>query len=414
MNHNEIREDLQQFKTEMLIHRPFFGDILLRLPIVQDDRIPTACTDGRTIRWNRRFFSSLNSAQRHYVLMHEVFHTLLMHPSRIGGRDPEVWNVAADMVVNAMCDGMMRDVNRLGPDRMMERPPAGVFVPIDSGSTVESLYGMILADREKHGKSVSIKKDYRRGVHDRAARIEITPDRDLVPGGAGGRPLTEEEEKLLEEEIARLVRGAASGGRDAFGSYYVPRELLRLTEPKPVPWRRLLREHLTEVLSEDASYATPERKYLHMDMILPGYCLTEEGDLETLWAFVDSSGSSGGEVLNQFLTQLYRIVKEFRCELNICYWDTEVTEVYRKIHSEKQVLECQPHHSGGTDINCVYSWMAQNRVKPDVMLILTDGYFGSVSAENLPRLRPRDTVLAISNDSVNPEYKTIGKVCRLI
>ena len=46
MNHNEIGEDLQRFKAAMLIHRPFFGDILLRLPIVQDDGIATACTDA--------------------------------------------------------------------------------------------------------------------------------------------------------------------------------------------------------------------------------------------------------------------------------------------------------------------------------------------------------------------------------
>ena len=412
MNHNEIGEDLQRFKAAMLIHRPFFGDILLRLPIVQDEGIATACTDGRTIRWNRRFFSSLNSAQRHYVLMHEVFHALLMHPSRIGLRDPEVWNIAADMVVNDICDSMMRDVNRLGPEGAMARPPDGIFVPIDSGSTAESLYGMILADRQKRGGAVSIKKDYRRFAHKSADRIEVVPDRDLQPG-AVGRPLTQEEKKLLEEQIKRLVRNAASGDRSAVGSYYIPRELLRLTETRHIPWRQLLREHLTEALSEDASYATPERKYLHMDMILPGSCLTEDGELEDLWAFVDSSGSIGGEMLNQFLTQLYRIVKEFHCELNICYWDTEVTEVYRKIRSEKQVLECQPHHSGGTDINCVFTWMAQNRVKPNVMLILTDGYFGLVSEENRPRLRPLDTVLVLTEARSLPEYKKIGRVCSL-
>ena len=48
------------------------------------------------------------------------------------------------------------------------------------------------------------------------------------------------------------------------------------------------------------------------------------------------------------------------------------------------------------------------------MLILTDGYFGLVSQETKRLLRPRDTILAISNDSVNDEYKKIGKERRLI
>lgn len=413
MNHREIQEDLQQFKTEMLMYRPFFGDILLRLPIVQDDSIPTACTDGRTIRWSSQFFSSLNSAQRHYVLMHEVLHTLLMHPIRVEGRDPDIWNVAADMVVNSMCDRMAYDVNKLKPEKLMERPPDGIFATITSDCTVESLYGMLKADFEKHGNKATIKKDYRPGNRDRTITVEITLDRDLRPG-VGGRPLSPQEKQLLEQQITALIRSTAAGERSDFGSYFVPRELVSLTQPKPVPWRQMLKEHLTEVTSDDASYATPERKYLHMDLILPGYCLSEEGDLESLWAFVDSSGSISGETLNQFLTQLYRIVKEFHCELNICYWDTQVTDIYKKIRSEKHVLECQPHHSGGTNINCVYRWMEENHVKPDVMLILTDGYFGLVSPENRRLLRPRDTVLCISNDSRNPEYAAIGKVCRLI
>ncbi len=62
----------------------------------------------------------------------------------------------------------------------------------------------------------------------------------------------------------------------------------------------------------------------------------------------------------------------------------------------------------------MYRWLEENKVKPDVMLILTDGYFGLVSQENRRLLRPRDTILAISNDSVNDEYKKIGRVCRLI
>ena len=414
MNHQAIQEDLQRFKTQMLMYRPFFGDILLRLPIVQDDSIPTACTDGRTIRWSSRFFSSLTSAQRHYVLMHEVLHTLLMHPTRMEGHDPEIWNVAADMVVNSMCDKICADVNKLQPEKLMERPPDGIFATITADCTVESLYGMLKADYEKHGNKASIKKDYRPGMHSRATTVEITPDRDLLPGGLGGRPLTAREKQLLEQQISALIRNAAAGDRSDFGSYFIPRELVKLTQPKPVSWRQMLKEHLTEVTSDDASYATPERKYLHMDLILPGYCLTEDGDLESLWAFVDSSGSISGDTLNQFLTQLYRIVKEFHCELNICYWDTQVTDIYKKIRSEKQVLACQPHHSGGTDINCVYRWMEEHRVRPDVTLILTDGYFGSVSAENRRLLRPRDTVLCISNDSQNPEYGKIGRICRLI
>ena len=415
MNSSDIAQDLQHFRMEMLMYRPFFGDILLRLPIIQDDSIRTACTDGWTIRWNSRFLSGMNSAQRHYVLMHEVLHTLLMHPSRMQEHDHEIWNIAADMVVNRMCDNILNDVNRLMPEPLMERPADGIFAALPQDMALEDLYGLIAKDYKKRGGKGIVKKDYRPFARNSASDMAITPDADLMENrGPGGHVLTAEEQKQLEERIKALVRSAGAKDRGAFGSYYIPRELVLLTQPKPVSWRRLLKEHLTEITSDDASYATPERKYLHMDMILPGYCQTQDGDLETLWAFVDSSGSISGEELNQFLTQLYRIVREFHCELNLCYWDTQVTDVYRKIRQEKRVLDCRPRHSGGTDINCVYRWMRDNHVRPDVMLILTDGYFGPIGEDVDPLLRPRDTILVISNDSTDEAYRRIGKICRVI
>ena len=404
-----IEESIHAFKTELLLKRPFYGDILMRIPIVRDDSCATACTDGRSIRWNGRFFAGLNREQRGYVLMHEVFHLLLMHPARRQDRDPEVWNVAADMIVNSMCDALAKDLRKLSGPHLM-RPANGVFVPVDTGDTAEALYGRMTEHcRKSPDRRLVVKNDYRSYRYARAGEISVRPDQDLI----GNAHLSSSEKRELERMIQNLVRSAASVDRGTMGSFYVPNQIIELVRAKPLPWRQLLKEHLSEVISDDTSYATPERKYLHMDLILPGHSLSEEGEPEEVWAFVDSSGSIGQEDLNLFLTQLYRLVREFHCELNVCYWDTQVTDVYRKIRKEKQVLDCRPQHSGGTDINCVYTWMAREHVRPGVMLILTDGYFGTVSPENRKQLRPRDTLLVLCNQSQNPECAKIGRVCRL-
>ena len=94
---DDIENEIRRFKTLMLVAMPFYGDILLKIPVVRDDAVKTACTDGRTIWWSGEFFSGLTPAQRHYVLMHEVFHVLLMHPSRIKNRNPKLWNVAVKL-----------------------------------------------------------------------------------------------------------------------------------------------------------------------------------------------------------------------------------------------------------------------------------------------------------------------------
>ncbi len=420
MSETPIESELHQFKTRMLISFPFYGDILLRLPIVRDESVPTACTDGRTIRWNSRFFIGLTPGQRHYVLMHEVLHTLLRHPLRMKGKDPEIWNVAADIIVNRICDALVTLV-RGTPGLTIERPPEGIYIPVSHSETVENLYGIIKRQNRHHPKGMlRLSKNYGSGAmpvrESMLAQTEAVrlPAADLINGGKGTPALTDEEEQALEENLRALIRGAAGHDRGASGSLgYIPKELASLVRPKPIDWRTLLREFLSETQSDETSYATPERKYLHMGLILPGHSLKEEGDLESVWAFVDSSGSISQADLNQFLTQLHKIVKDFHCVMNIAYWDTQVTDVYEKLRTEKQVLTAQPKHSGGTDINCVYRYVRDRHLRPLVTLILTDGYFGIPQNDLIKTLNPHKTILLISNSSQNSVYKTIGRVCRL-
>lgn len=405
-NAKSIETELQRFKMAMVAAVPFYGSILLKVPIIRDNSLSTAWTDGRTIRWNSDFFADLNPAQRRYVIMHEVFHFLLMHPARMQGHDPELWNVAADIVVNSYCDQLMNSINITGSAAVsLERPPSGIYVrPFGA---VEDIYGRLVS---KDGMSVRDK----RLVIPKVGGVKETiliPEPDLIPGSS---PLSEKEMADLEIEIRNLIRDASSPTRSENGSFFIPRELMIQTQPKPLNWRQLLKDFLSEAQSDDTSYTTPERKYLHMDLILPGHGMDESGELESVWAFVDSSGSVGRDDMNKFLTQLYRIVKEFHCEMNIAYWDTKVTDVYRRIRTEKQVLESIPKHSGGTDINCVYAWMKEHKIRPYVMLILTDGYFGIPKEEVFrQQIKPRQTLLVLCNESVNPVYKRIGRICRV-
>lgn len=150
-----------------------------------------------------------------------------------------------------------------------------------------------------------------------------------------------------------------------------------------------------------------------MDLILPGHTLDEEV-LEDAWVFVDSSGSISQEGMSTFLTQLYHLLRSMRCTLNICFWDTQVTDVYRNIRTEKALADCLPHHSGGTNINCVYQWLRENKVKPDVMIILTDGYYGRLFEEEMAaKLRRRTLLLLEGRIAIGDEMKKIGRTTRL-
>ena len=373
----------------------------MNVPILEDRSVSTACTDGRRIHYNPDFMGKLTTPERRFVLMHELMHILLMHPVRAGSRDPELYNVAADIVVNDICV-------RLAPKLGMEQIKGGIYATVRPDQSAEDIYGLLQQDnqRRKAGSGITVRGRYSYGV-DRSGTSVFSPTKDLMPG-----KLTDEERKALENEIRRLLRAARKGDPGVGPSVFVPPALIKLVDSPRLDWKALFKQYMNETEDDDTSYATPERKYLHMDLILPGHCQTE-GRLPEVWAFVDSSGSIGQDEMSHFLTQLYRISKQFRCTMHIAYWDTSVTDVYRNIVGEKTILKCLPKHSGGTDINCVYKWLRQERVKPDVMLILTDGAYGTLSPEYHSRSLRQRTILVLSHGASAANREDVGRVAAL-
>ena len=78
----------------------FFGAMMLFANIIESKKIDTAATDGINIFVNKDFLLSLSSNQQNALMLHEVLHMALLHVTRRGSRDPKIWNIAADIVVN--------------------------------------------------------------------------------------------------------------------------------------------------------------------------------------------------------------------------------------------------------------------------------------------------------------------------
>ena len=78
----------------------FFGSLMLFAEIEKSKTLPTAATDGRKIFFNEEFLNSLPSQEQNALMLHEVLHMALLHVTRRQSRDPHIWNIAADIVVN--------------------------------------------------------------------------------------------------------------------------------------------------------------------------------------------------------------------------------------------------------------------------------------------------------------------------
>ena len=394
---------------ELLKKMPFYGDIIMRVPFVRNSSIPTARTDGGKIEYNPAFLLSMSEKNRNYVLMHEIFHIILRHCNRGSEKNLQIWNTAADMIVNNMLDRLKNDMQHARIP--FERPSDAITGFVQPTDTMENVYSRLVSlngHLGRHPKKIAVPSGYGGA---RVSEVPIPQDiAERIAASAGS--VSQPDMTAGELIINQIVREAALKHRSETGSYYIPDQVYGITQSKLLNWKKLLKNFLFEEIGDDVSYTTPERKYIHMDLILPGHSLSD-GGVEEIWAFVDSSGSIGKDEMEQFLTQLCRISKEFKCTFNICYWDTKVTDIYKKVTSEADILKSLPHHSGGTDINCVYAWIKENRVKPDVMLVLTDGYFGRLNQEYFsPSLRKK-TILVLSNSNITPEMKLMGQTASL-
>lgn len=403
----EIKKNIQQFRLCLLRYNPFYGDFLLETPIEATYDIETAQTNGRIIQYNPAFFNELERGQINYVLLHELLHILLLHCTKRTRADNKLlMNIACDFVVNDIIDRTILR-SRRKPGFELKRPKDGFYL-IFNNMSVEGLYAFLVDNNPNvSSKGINCSTLYVQDGKGRNYYNQTVPisANDLVDYD-GPSSLLE-----LDEDMRRRIKECIRKCRSDNRGGDIPDEFLQMMDVKKIHWAKYLREFLIADQETETSYLTPERKYIHMDLIVPGSS-REYDKLDEIWAFIDTSGSMSAKELNEIMTQLYRIAKEFEAVVNVAYWDTVVSSVYKKVRDPKKLFECYVKHRGGTDIKCVYDYIEANKIKPNVLFIMTDGYFGDVDTPILKKLKSR-TILLLSNNNLDDiKYKKFGIVVR--
>ena len=79
--------------------------------------MPTAATDGKRYYWNPKFVLKNSIKGLRIICGHEAWHAIYMHPQRRGTRNPKLWNIAVDYIVNGT---VMEDFKARKKDPAME------------------------------------------------------------------------------------------------------------------------------------------------------------------------------------------------------------------------------------------------------------------------------------------------------
>lgn len=361
----EVVDRIIVARVRLLLHHPFFGNMATRLRIkAADDWLPTAAVDGRNLYFNTQFFNAMNTQEIEFVIAHEVLHCVYDHLTRREDRNPMIYNIASDYIVN----------NLLVRDKIGHKPSiVDCFQDFKyEGWSSEEVYDDIFnkydeQELEALGELLDEHIDWEKDGQGSGEGNEGKDGKDK------GRPsYSKEELRKIRDEIKENMLSAASSA----GAGNVPGDIARmikeLTEPK-MNWREILRQQIQSTIRNDYTFARPSRKGWHTGAILPGMNYMDTIDIAI---GLDMSGSISDNQAQDFIGEIKGIMDEFK-EYNIKMWCFD-TKVYNEqdfsADGGDNLLDYEIMGGGGTDFMCNWNYMKENDIQPKKFIMFTDGY----------------------------------------
>lgn len=339
------------------------GILMLGKTQVSEDE-PTAATNGRDEWYGRKFVEGLSDKELAFVVLHESLHKAFRHLftwRKLHDENPRLTNEACDYVINLL-------IVKADPQEQ------AVAVP------------------RKDGEVYALLDNRFAGMNTKQV-FDILKEEDDGDDGGGGNPrgfdnhdwggakqLSEEARKELEREIDQALRQGhiAHQKLNGKGAGGMNRELGDLLEPQ-LDWREVLREFVkTTCNAKDASsWRRINRRYLSSSDVYMPTLLGER--IGRIAIGVDTSGSVGGAELSRFLSEVSAIAKDVHPQIvDLIYWDSTVAahEEYDELSVPNIVSSTKPRGGGGTDPTAMMIYLKEKNIKPECIVMLTDGYIG--------------------------------------
>jgi predicted metal-dependent peptidase len=366
----EVRELLITARVGLLLKASFFGNLATRLKLVNaDEWCATAATDGRHFYYNSRFIKMLRPKEVEFLFGHEVLHCVYDHFGRRGDRDPQIWNIANDFCVNG-------DLVKHNVGEKITSVPCLYDRKYD-GFSSEEVYDDLMKNVQKINLSDLIDK-----MLDEHLDGDGDGDGDQEGEGKGRPKLSEAEKQQIRDEIKEAMLAAAATV-DGAGNLPagVKRLIQELTEPK-MNWRELLRMQLESTIKSDYTWMRASRRGWHMDAVMPGM---KQDPMIDIAIAIDASGSIGEKMLKDFLGEIQGIMDSFPAyKIHLITFDTETyNPAQYDSDNLDSICDYEVTGGGGTDFDCIFTYLKENEIEPKRLVVFTDGYpFGSWGDEN--------------------------------
>ena len=362
-----MKYDIAALKRKMLVKYPFFGSVVASVGYKENKDIPTAGTDGETIYYNPEYLEGLSVEEQTFIFAHEVCHIAFNHILRSEGKNPELWNIATDGVINQflkrdglkmapgvvdMAEAINYDAEQLYEKQSQEQ--SGGESGEDSqkedkskqdvGHDTHSMWEQAVK-KHKEQQEKTDKKDKEK------TELESMGEKDAF------KKNLEDKKKQLEELKEAISKQASQAGTSTNRDI---RTVNDIGTAKPlIDWRYVLREAIK--YDVDWSY-----KNATLEDGVDSANLEEQPRPETE-IVIDTSGSINEVLLKNFLRECKNILQHTK--LKVGCFDTEFYG-FHEIRTEEDIEKMRFEGGGGTDFDVAvgaFSRRVENKI------IFTDG-----------------------------------------
>lgn len=325
----------------------FLSTILFSLKMAMDKSIPTACTNGIYLKINPDFFMDLRDDHRISLFAHEAWHVAFKHVLRSKNLDPQIYNMAADHVINLMLKKHGYDIpsNWLCEDRF-------------ANMSTEEVYAILLAENPNPPPSMM---------------------QDIITGG-GNQAAQNAHAQQITSTILQAAHTANQRNGGA-GAGMIPGEIQadiqRIISPK-LSWDKIFKKTVNQLARNNYSMRKFNRRFFP-DFYLP--TLYGESIGKVVFA-VDASGSVTDDQLNSMFTQIEWVQKNLKpSEIEIAVFDTRIRDIF-KVEPSTNIFSLGITGRGGTNLFPLFEHYNKN--KPEMLVVFSDLDCAPIPIEDKP------------------------------
>ncbi len=295
-------------RNELYMHLPYMDVALCSLPFQPGTGITASlATDGEKLYYTGAWLADRYLRNRQLVnraYLHVLLHCILRHIWKAKGRNPLVWDLACDTAVESILDSLNLPCIAVpvSPARQKFYGECRAEMPV---LTAEGIYRMLLRRQLSEYELASLQRIFLVDDHG----LWDMEQKDNRQNADRQEEQWQNMSERIETSLETVLAGEASGGEAVL-------EQVKVANRNDVDYRAFLRRFAVprEVMAIDGDafdytyYSYGLQLYGNMPLIEPPET-KEEKRIEDFVIAVDTSMSTSGELVRQFLACTYSILR---------------------------------------------------------------------------------------------------------